>query len=420
VLPGSEAQTAIEDDEEDHRMPKLTKRLIDSLEAEPDRDRFVWDSKLTGFGLRLTRTGRKSYLIQYRNAFGRSRRMTLGTARVLTPDQARKEAARLLARVRQGEDPAEDRRQTRHGLTFKQLAERYLDHHLRPKRKRRSVEDCETCLRLHILPRIGSRKAASLTRTDIKTIHRKMASMPYAANRSLNWISAILNHAEQAELRPPGSNPCRLISRYPEPGRDRYLTPAELTRLGETLAEAERTHSLHPSARLAIRLLALSGMRRNEVLCLRWAEVDFERSCLHLGDSKTGRKRVPLAPPALELLHRAERVAGNPYVCWGEKAGKHYQNIHQAWKKVRSACGLEDVRLHDLRHTFASFGVKAGFGLFVVGKVLGHRQTSTTERYAHLGADPVTFAADAIGKELAEAMGHGVTGSHNFSSIVFH
>jgi hypothetical protein len=126
VLPGSEAQTAIKDDEEDHRMPKLTKRLIDSLEADAGRDHFIWDSRLTGFGLRLTRTGRQSYVIQYRTAFGRSRRMTLGTTRVLTPDQARKEASRLLARARQGEDPAEDRRQTRHGLTFKQLADRYL------------------------------------------------------------------------------------------------------------------------------------------------------------------------------------------------------------------------------------------------------------------------------------------------------
>ena len=132
--------------------------------------------------------------------------------------------------------------------------------------------------------------------------------------------------------------------------------------------------------------------------------MDFERACLHLEDSKTGPKRVPLAAPALNLLAVAERQDGNPYVCWGEKEGKHYQNLYQAWNKIRHACGLEDVRLHDLRHTFASFGVRAGFGLFVVGKVLGHRQSSTTERYAHLGVDPVSLAADQIGSEVARAL----------------
>jgi len=385
-------------------MPKLTKRLVESLESPDHRDLFVWDSKLTGFGLRVTRTGRKTYVIQYRNAFGRSRRMALGTTRVVTPDAARKEARRLLASVSQGKDPAEIRKQTRHGATFRDLADHYLKHHLIPKRKPLSVKGCQRELRLHILPRIGSRKAASLVRADIEQIHRQMADIPVTANRALNWISAILNHAERHELRPPGSNPCRFIFRYPEQRRDRYLSPAELARLGETLAAAELAESIHPSAVLCIRLLALSGMRRNEVLTLKWSAVDFERSCLHLEDSKTGRKRVPLAAPALELLERAVREDGNPYVCWGQKTGKHYQNLYQAWDKIRTACGLRDVRIHDLRHTFASYGAAEGIGLYQIGKVLGHTQTSTTERYAHLGPDPVRDAAERIGRRVAEAM----------------
>jgi integrase len=384
-------------------LPKLTKRSVDSIQIPKNGERFVWDSQLAGFGLRVRPSGRKSYILQYRNAYGRSRRLTLGSTEVLTPHQARAEAVQLLASVKRGADPAEERKRARHGMTVAELAEVYLRRHLIPKRKPLSVRNFKSELKLRIGPKLGNRKVASLTREDVDRFHRSFSHIPTSANRTLGSLSAMMNHAERMGLRPQGSNPCRYVERYPENRCERFLTPAELSKLGEKIAAAER-RGVHPSGILLIRLLALTGMRTGEVQKLKWSEVDFERSCLHLRDSKTGPKRVPLSAPALELLSKAERIEGNPYVCCGPKPGHYLADIYRIWFPIRKAAGLEDVRLHDLRHTFASFGAAAGFGLFVIGKVLGHAQSHTTARYAHLGADPVRLAADAIGRQIAEAM----------------
>lgn len=386
-------------------MPKLTKRVVDSTSPDPDRDRIVWDSELAGFGLRVRPSGRKTYVIQYRNSFGRSRRLTLGAHGVLTPDDARKQAVQNLAAVARGDDPAEERKKNRHGLTVKEAAALYLREHLIPKRKASTVKQFEQTFRCAVVPTLGSRKLASLTLQDVERMHRTFRDTPTKANNALNWLSAVLSFAERRELRPAGSNPCRLVARYKVKRRERFLTPAEMARLGEALNREEREGTKHPSAILAIRLLALTGMRRREVTTMKWEYVDFERGCVHLPDSKTGPKTVHLSSPALELLSQAERQEGNPYVCWGTRPGQRYGGLSGRWKRIRKAAGLDGLRIHDLRHTFASFGAAAGFGLFVIGKVLGHTRTETTERYAHLGKNPVRAATDHIGREVAAALG---------------
>jgi len=385
-------------------MPKLTKRLVDSTSPDPDCDRIVWDSELAGFGLRVRPSGRKTYVIQYRNSFGRSRRLTLGAHGVLTPDDARKQAVQKLAAVARGEDPADERRRNRHGLTVREAAALYLNEHLIPKRKPLTVEHFKQVCRCGIFPLLGSRKLASLRLQDVERMHRAWRDTPTKANHSLNWLSAVFSFAERRELLPAGGNPCRLVARYSVKRRERFLTPAEMARLGEALDKEEQKGLMHPSAILAIRLLALTGMRRNEVITMKWEYVDFERSSVHLPDSKTGPKTVHLSAPALGLLSRAEHQEGNPYVCWGPLPGRHFAYIYGPWKKLRKAAGLAGVRLHDLRHTFASFGAAAGFGLFVIGKVLGHTRTETTERYAHLGKNPVRAATDHIGRQVAAAL----------------
>lgn len=382
-------------------MPKLNKRLVDALEADPDRDVVVWDSELRGFGVRVKPSGRKTYILQYRNAQGRSRRTTLGKHGVITCRKARQDALQDLAEVSRGDDPAEARQSQRKGITMRELAERYIKEHLAPKRKASTVHEWRRLLRTRILPRIGNRKAAALSRNDVERLHRSLARTPTTANRVVSVISAMLGFAERRDLRPQGPNPCALIERYPEKPRERFLSPEELARLGKALNEAERAKTAHPSAILAIRLLTLTGMRRSEVLNLRWKAVDFERSCLLLEDSKTGRKRVPLAPPALQLLAEADQSASNPYVCWGRRKNARLVGLQKVWERIREDAGIEDVRLHDLRHTFASFGAMEGIGLFLIGKVLGHKQASTTERYAHVGPDPVHMAASAIGERVA-------------------
>lgn len=228
----------------------------------------------------------------------------------------------------------------------------------------------------------------------------------------------MIGYAERRDLVPPGTNLCSAVERFPEKRRERFLTTAELTRLGEVLRTAgtnprrrkkpkkrgSRWKDIHPSGILAIRFLAMTGMRRGEVLNLKWDYFDFERGLAHLPDSKTGRKRVPLVRPVLELLARSPRQEGNPYLCWGDREaqppGGPAADLGEGLRRSR-ARGRADARPPD---TYASFGAAAGFGLFVIGHVLGHADAATTQRYAHLGPDPVRIAAERISEEISVAL----------------
>jgi integrase len=210
-----------------------------------------------------------------------------------------------------------------------------------------------------------------------------------------------MNLAEGWGLRPDGSNPCRHVERYPERRLERYLSSSELTRLGEVLADAERNEQEPPSVIAAIRLLILTGARRSEILNLRWPEIDLERGFLRLRDSKTGPKAIPLNAPAREGLAGLERT-GEWVLPTAQGTGP--VSLSKPWSRIRRHAGLEDLRIHDLRHSFASVGAGAGLGLPLIGKLLGHTQPATTHRYAHLGDDPVRQASEAIGARISAAM----------------
>jgi integrase len=177
-----------------------------------------------------------------------------------------------------------------------------------------------------------------------------------------------------------------------------------LSRLGDALREAEQDKTCSPWVIAAIRLLTLTGARRNEILTLQWEHVSEEHESLFLPDSKTGRKAVHLSPPALALLQAIPRLEGNPYAICGERPGRHLVNIEKPWRRIRAAAKLDDVRLHDLRHSFASVAASGGQSLIVIGKMLGHSQPATTARYAHLADDPMKAASDAVGRHIASAM----------------
>ena len=235
---------------------------------------------------------------------------------------------------------------------------------------------------------------------DIGKLHFKHRATPYQANRLLALLSKMFNWSG----RRGDKNPCVGVERFPEHKRRRYLSSAELARLGAALTRAEQERLTSPYVIAAIRLLVFTGARLNEILTLRWEHVDLERGSLNLSDSKTGAKTIYLNGAAQRLLSALPRVEANPFVVPGERKGKHLVNLEKPWRRIRELAQLPDVRLHDLRHSFASIGAGAGLGLPIIGALLGHAQASTTHRYAHLAADPLRQAADLIGERLSAAM----------------
>ena len=391
-------------------MARLTKRAIDSAVPDEIRNTYLWDGDLPGFGVRIQVSGRKTFILQYRNAQRRARWITIGKYGPMTLNAARKKALALLADIQKGEDPSDERRQSRKDPAIRDLAERFMREYAEPQKKPRSVAENKRLLDKFILPTLGRVKVSAISRNDIAKLHHAMRETPTQANQTRALLSTMLNFAERWGLRPDGSNPCKHIQKFKEQKRERYLSVDELERLGQVLTRAEEESSEWPSVITALRLLVLSGARKNEILTLCWEHVDLENGLLRLPDSKTGAKIIPLGEAALEVLENASHVPGNPYVCFGRKHGGHLIGLQKAWMRIRARAGLDDVRVHDLRHSFASVGVSGGMGLPMVGALLGHRKSATTERYAHLAADPLKEAANEITTKIASAM-RGEAGS---------
>lgn len=406
---------------------RITKRAVDALRCPASQDRdFLWDDALAGFGVAAFPTGRKVYVAQYRKD-GRSRRVAIGVHGRLTPDEARSQAKTILGAVEKGADPIAERRAAREIRTFGDVAREFLALHVAAKRKGRTRAEYELVLEKHVLPAIGSKRITDVRRADVARLHGRLADRPYAANRALALISVIWNWAARRDEAALVDNPAKGIERYPENGRERFLTTDELARLGAALDKGETTglpyvvdenkpkakHApkaenrrvkLDPFAVAALRLLILTGARLREILDAKWKDVDPERGVLFLEDSKTGRKPVYLSAAAQSVLAALPQVAGNPYIIAGAKDGAPRADLKKPWATVCRAAGLQGTRLHDLRHSFASFGAGASLGLPIIGKLLGHTQAATTQRYAHLDADPLRRAADAIGATIAAAM----------------
>jgi integrase len=382
---------------------KITKRMVDNIEPAP-RDQFLWDTDVSGFGLKITPKGGRIYLLQYRFA-GRLRRYTIGKHDApWMPERARGEARRLLGLIIDGIDPAAVKEQQKADPTFDDFSERYLREHAELHKKKRSVELDRYLIRSHILPAVGTKKLGTITRNDVARMHHGMADKPVIANRALTLVAAMYAHAVRWGVLPEGTNPCRHVQKYRERPRSRFLSEVELTRLGDALGQIELAGTSPPAAIAAIRLLVLTGARKSEVLELKWEFVEFERALLRLPDSKTGAKVIYLSAPTLGLLSSLPHLGGNPYVLPGEKLGAHLVNVEKTWRRVRTLADLADVRIHDLRHSFAAIGAGSGLGLPIIGALLGHTQASTTARYAHLAADPLRAANEAIGRRIAEAM----------------
>lgn len=381
-------------------MAKITKRVVDATQPG-DRDVFVWDGELRGFGLRVKTSGAKSYIVQYRTKTGHSRRTTLGRHGVLTPAKAREKALGILAAVADGEDPADENKHGK-GASLKDVAEKYLAE-CDAKKRVSTAAEYRRVFDKTIWPKLGNRPFASIGQDHIADFHRELADRPYLANRVRAILSGLFTWAARNKYPVPQENPCRYVEKYREQNRERFLSAEELARLGKTLEDLEEEGE-DPYIIAAIRLLIFTGARRGEILALRWQDVDFERRVLRLPDSKTGAKTVYLNPPALEVLASIERQHGNPHVICGRRHGAHLVNVEKPWRRIRERAGIPDVRVHDLRHSFASVAVAGGQSLAIIGRLLGHHETSTTAKYAHLSADPLRTANDAVGDSIAAAL----------------
>jgi len=269
-----------------------------------------------------------------------------------------------------------------------------------------SIRNDRLLLKHHLEPAFRNRKIAEITREDVSRLHQSLKAHPYAANRALALLSKMMNLAEKWGLRPDGSNPCRHVERFKEKRRQRFLSAAELLELGKVLATVERENVEHRSVVPAIRLLLFTGARRGEMLGLEWRHVDWQNLCLNLPESKTGAKTIHLNPPALVVL-KALRSRGKKESHWvlpGRRKDGPLVGLPHAWQRIRKRAKLGDLRLHDLRHSFASVGAANNMSLPMIGALLGHSQPQTTQRYAHLAADPLKEAAERIGERIVAMM----------------
>jgi integrase len=423
---------------------RLTKRFIDSVRPDPEKgDYVIWDKDLKGYGLRVKPSGALSYVAWYRTRAGELRKMTVAQVGKLTPDEARTEAEDILADATKGRDPAKEKRDARHDQTVEQVCETYLKDGpaANPTKKVSSWAADESNIRRHIIPLLGKRRIRTITRDDILEfqadvtkgksaidVRRKkpgngdaegdsgkvvysdqikprgraiVEGGPGTARRATAVLCTILKFAAAKNIIP--ETPAKGITLNRIGRVDRHLSPEELAKLGEALQRAEASGT-KATAIAALRVLLLTGARKNEVLGLQWSQLDLSRGRAYLPDSKTGQKVLVLPAPAVEVLSQVAREKDCGWVFPAARGKGHLVGLRRILVVIAADAGLERLRIHDLRHAFASAAVSDGASLYLVGKVLGHIQARTTERYAHLADDPIRAVADSTSRKIASAL----------------
>ncbi len=385
---------------------RFTQDLVAGL-APDGRDRLLFDSSLPGFGIRLTPAGRRIWIARAK-VDGRRRYFPLGEYPALSLAAARKAAIRALEDIRTRRDPAVERQARALAVqagqvTVEALGKRWMEEIVTPKRKPRTAADYQRLMDAKIGPKLGALTVAAIGRNDVTTWHSAMAATPRRANYALAVLKALLSFAEDVGLRPQQSNPCRRVEMFREGKRERFLSEAEIGRAAEGIAAAERAGRIGPHAAAGLRLALLTGARSGEIRAAKWAHVDWDRRIIRLPDSKTNEPRtIHLSEAAVAVLQSLPRVGS--YIVAGAKKNEPHKNLTRSWAVAREFAGLSDVRLHDLRHSYASLAVSRGVSLPIIGKLLGHKVAATTQRYAHLARDVVAEINDSLGAAMTAAI----------------
>jgi integrase len=395
---------------------KLTKSLVDELPAPESGQKFIWDSELPGFAVRITPTGAKAWIVQTTVRGGKERRMTIGLCSKVPLDMARREARTLIANADLGRDVAQERQDAKqvHPETnpiFEDFSARWLEEVVARRNRPGTVRLRFLLLSNHILPALGTQRLTEIGRKDIEDMHHGISQkFPVAANRAVSTCSAIFATAIRWGLLE--QNPALGTHRNAEEGRERYLTPDELARVSAELAKTPAQDSAD-----IVRLLLLTGARFGEVAAMRWEQVDMDAGIWTKPAATTKQNkthRTPLSGAALSILKKRQAAMveptkrrrrettyrpaekGNPWVFPGEGENGHPTSIRNFWAAICKRADVQGARIHDLRHTFASLLISAGESLPVVGALLGHTQAKTTSRYAHLMDDALRAATEKI------------------------
>ncbi|MYE60450.1 MAG: tyrosine-type recombinase/integrase [Alphaproteobacteria bacterium] len=368
---------------------RLSQHRVEALEARKS-PYDVRDAELKGFGIRVLPSGAKRFFVHSQHE-GRRVWKTVGDADCMELDEARRQAAEMLAAIRRDETPAlpEDR-------LFEAVAGEVFDRYGR-NWKPGTMKVNRNYLRSTILPRFGKRNIADITRQDVQNWFASLRATPVAADRSAPILSVIMRQAEIYGYRPEGSNPCAGIRRYRRRGRERFLSETELSRLGIVLDSHEPRH---PRNVAFIRLLLLTGCRKSEIATLQWS--DYREGRLFLRDGKTGPRTVWLSSPARAVLDGVPRQGEWVFPSARTREPVSSTVFEQFWRRVRKEAEIADARLHDLRHTYASIAVMQGETVTTTARLLGHNNAQTTLKYTHLSDRPVREATDALAAILGE------------------
>lgn len=380
---------------------RLTDKLVKSLEPPETGNIITYDDEIKGFGVRITATGARAFILNYRTS-GRERRMTIGAYPDWSVAAAREEAKILKRLVDRGEDPMGERHAERAAPDMQDLADRYMEEHL-PKKRPSSQRNDRHMLNALILPPLRRLKVADVAYADIDALHRALKKTPYRANRVVALLSKMFNLAIRWEMR--SDNPAKGIERFPEPKRERYLSGEERVRLLNAMSEHSAQSTINHQTVQAFRLAMLTGARIGEVLGAAWDQLDLAKAVWTKPSAITKQKtthRVVLNAPTVALLTELQNTSKSPYLFPSPTGAGPQTDYKKAWAKIRDTADLPGLRVHDLRHNFASEGASAGLSLPMIGALLGHTNPATTARYAHLMDDPLREATERIGSRLSD------------------
>jgi integrase len=377
---------------------KLTKTIVDAARAG-ERDIELRDTQVPGFLCKVTPTGRKVFMVQYRTNAGERRKPSIGLFGELTVEQARSIAQDWLAEVRHGRDPSALKSAARKAPTMKELCTRFMEDYSELHNKPSTVASNRKHISLHILPALGHLKAPDVTRLDIVAMMKKRQKAPTGANRVLSCLRKMFNMAEVWGYRPDGSNPCRHVQKYPEKGKTRLITDVQLSQLYAYLDQADAEGLEHPILTLAVRLQFEFAARMSEILMLRWEWIDFANRRVVWPDSKTGDMSKPMSQEAIRLLTSAPRYADSSFVCpsifksWLPLPRHTYS---QGWRRILSRAGVPHVGTHGARHRAATDIANSGVPVKVGMALTAHKTVTMFMRYVHTEDDPVRNAADLV------------------------